>query len=70
MRPLYFLRLIALSAALVLLPASAVLAEIPPHAPGAICNTPQGWCWAKPPGLPGSPCNCPVGDGSVQGTLG
>lgn len=51
--------------ALILL-ATAAAAQIPPHRPGDICITPQGWCWANPPGPPGSPCSC----GGPQGTRG
>lgn len=70
MRPVYFLKLSAVFTVLALLNAPVAMAQIPPHSPGSICNTPEGWCWAKPPGLPGAPCNCPVDGGSVQGTLG
>jgi len=43
-------------------PSSEALAQLPPHAPGTICVTPQGWCWV-PQGYLGTPCFC----GMVQG---
>ena len=46
------------------------LAQVPPHAPGSICFTPQFWCWANPPGPPGGLCGCPSPYGFVQGRLG
>ena len=70
MDPMHMLKLLTLTSVVVLLQAPVAWAQIPAHAPGAICNTPSGWCWARPPGLPGAPCNCPVGEGSVQGILG
>jgi hypothetical protein len=45
-------------------------AQIPPHVPGAICFTPQFWCWVNPPGYPGSPCSCPTPYGWIGGRLG
>ena len=50
--------------------AAATPAQVPPHAPGAICFTPQFWCWANPPGTPGRPCGCPSPYGRVSGRLG
>ena len=43
--------------------------EVPPHKPGAICQTPRFWCWAQPPGQPGGACTCPSPVGPVRGTL-
>lgn len=45
------------------------LGQLPPHAPGTICATPQIWCWAQPPGPPGSACYCPSPRGLVRGVL-
>ena len=45
-------------------------AQVPPHAPGTICYTPQFWCWAKQPGPPGGVCYCPSAYGWVPGRLG
>lgn len=44
---------------------SAALAQyqLPPHVPGTICATPQGWCWLPQQGYLGSPCACPNGYG-------
>ena len=42
-------------------------AQVPPHAPGTICQTPQFWCWARTPGRPGQPCSCPGPLGPVNG---
>lgn len=51
--------------------APAAFAQVPPHAPGTVCFTPQFWCWAQPPGPPGYPCGCPApGGGFLQGVLG
>lgn len=50
--------------------AATVLAQAPPHSPGAICFTPQFWCWASPPGKPGVACSCPSPYGRVAGTFG
>ncbi|MEW9804563.1 hypothetical protein [Mesorhizobium marinum] len=47
-----------------------VFAQVPPHAPGTICFTPNFWCWAEWPGPPGAPCGCPGPYGYVPGTLG
>lgn len=44
-------------------------AQIPPHAPGTICATPQFWCWAPYAGPPGARCACPTPYGWVQGIL-
>ncbi|SEP96794.1 hypothetical protein SAMN05428969_1332 [Devosia sp. YR412] len=41
-----------------------------PHVPGAICRTPEFWCWADPPGYPGTPCVCPSPTGPTSGVLG
>jgi hypothetical protein len=46
------------------------IAQVPPHAPGSICFTPQFWCWANPPGPPGQVCGCPTPYGYVRGVLG
>ena len=43
--------------------------QIPPHNPGAICQTPRFWCWAQPPGPPGGACQCQSPAGPVKGTL-
>lgn len=56
---------VALVAAALFLPTTA-LAQVPPHTPGTICFTPEGWCWAQPPGAPGQPCQCT----GTSGTLG
>ena len=41
---------------------------LPPHQPGTICVTPQGWCWLPQPGYLGTPCFCPAGNGQwIQG---
>ena len=63
-------KLLTMANLVVLLQTPVAWAQIPAHSPGAICNTPSGWCWAKPPGLPGTPCSCPVAGGSAHGTLG
>jgi hypothetical protein len=57
-------------AALALLNTDALFAQVPPHAPGTICYTPDFWCWAPVPGAPGAPCQCPTQYGWVWGTLG
>ena len=46
------------------------LAQIPPHAPGTVCQTPQFWCWAQPPGKAGTRCFCRTPLGRVAGILG
>ena len=46
------------------MPAIAI-ADVPPHTPGTICATQQGWCRAIYPGPPGTRCTC----GSVPGVL-
>jgi hypothetical protein len=46
------------------------VAQVPPHAPGSICFTPNFWCWANPPGPPGWACYCPSPQGLIRGTLG
>ena len=51
--------------------ATQTTAQIPPHAPGTICLTPDFWCWAPEQGIPGEPCQCQVRDGEpVEGVLG
>lgn len=45
-------------------------AQVPPHAPGTICFTPDFWCWAQWPGPPGGPCGCPSPYGYAPGWLG
>jgi hypothetical protein len=63
------IRIAIAALAFVALPAAAV-AQVPPHAPGTICLTPQFWCWATLPGQPGEKCSCPGPDGQpVMGTL-
>lgn len=37
----------------------ATLAQVPPHALGSICFTPQFWCWANPPGPPADSADAP-----------
>jgi hypothetical protein len=44
-------------------------AQIPPHAPGSICRTPQFWCWHNPPGPVNDTCFCPSPYGTVRGKL-
>lgn len=58
-----------LVAALVIF-ATNVDAQVPPHAPGTICFTQAFWCWAQPPGPPGTPCTCPAPWGWAQGIRG
>jgi len=62
-----------LAACLVLLAAlPAALAQgvpLPPHVPGSICYTPQGWCWAVYPGPAGSRCACAASGMWFQGVL-
>lgn len=43
-------------------------AQVPPHAPGAICATPNFWCWAAVYGAVGTQCSCPTASGYVTGT--
>ncbi|HEY3951631.1 hypothetical protein [Phenylobacterium sp.] len=50
--------------------ASSSRASVPAHSPGAVCYTPQFWCWARPLGPPGSPCICPSPSGPVAGVRG
>lgn len=50
---------------LVLAATNAAQAQVPPHAPGTICATPNFWCWAYPAGVYGQPCVCPLSDGST-----
>ena len=57
-------------AVLPVMPFGQVLAQVPAHAPGTICFTPQFWCWAQPPGPPGTVCGCPSSQGWVQGVRG
>ncbi len=45
-------------------------AQVPPHAPGTICFTPQFWCWAQQPGPVGGFCGCYTSWGFVPGALG
>jgi hypothetical protein len=64
---------VALLAALVVgsaAPINEASAQVPPHAPGAVCITPQFWCWVNPPGQPGAACTCPSPYGAVAGTYG
>lgn len=64
-------RLLFLASALSLaLHPTRAYAQVPPHAPGTICFTPQFWCWAQPPGPPGYPCGCPSAWGIIPGWLG
>lgn len=46
------------------------VAQVPPHPVGAICFTPEFWCFARPAGPPGSPCVCPSPQGFVGGVRG
>jgi hypothetical protein len=57
-------------AVLPVVPLTQARAEVPVHAPGTICFTPQFWCWAQPPGPPGTACGCPRNGGWVQGVRG
>ena len=53
------------------LSATPSFAQIPPHAPGTICLTPDFWCWAPQQGVPGEKCFCQLaGGGAVEGILG
>ncbi|MGB0659574.1 MAG: hypothetical protein ACPGNV_05280 [Mangrovicoccus sp.] len=58
-----------LSFPLAALPMTA-MAQLPPHAPGTICLTPEFWCWVSAPGEAGMPCQCYTDMGWVWGTLG
>lgn len=49
--------------------AAAAYAQVPPHSPGTICQTPEYWCWAAQPGAPGDPCGCATPWGWQDGTL-
>lgn len=60
----------ALLAFALLAAAPVAQAQVPPHAPGSVCITPQGWCWAQYRGPVGGPCACPAPAGWVRGTLG
>jgi hypothetical protein len=65
-----FPRLAALLLALTALPAALGQGvPIPPHAPGSICYTPQGWCWAVYPGPSGARCACSANGMWYQGVL-
>ncbi|MDB5945479.1 MAG: hypothetical protein JWQ33_505 [Ramlibacter sp.] len=50
-------------------PPSAAVAQVPPHAPGSVCATPQFWCWALYVGPPGTQCACRSRYGWVAGIL-
>jgi hypothetical protein len=69
MIPIRFI-LIALIALSPIIDMESALAQVPPHAPGAICFTARFWCWANPPGPAGASCTCPSPYGWVQGRLG
>lgn len=50
--------------------AAPARAQLPPHVPGTVCYTPQGWCWAVYAGPPGARCACPAPNGYwIQGVL-
>jgi hypothetical protein len=63
---------VTVSAILLLLLCSSdeTLAQVPRHAPGTVCLTPQFWCWAQPPGTSGARCFCQTPLGRVGGVLG
>lgn len=59
-------RWLAFPALLAILVATHAFAQ----APGTVCQTEQGWCWASVPGLPGDYCECVDPGGNViPGTL-
>lgn len=60
----------ALLAFVLIVSAPVALAQVPPHVPGTVCFTPQGWCWAPYRGPVGGACACPSPSGWVRGTLG
>ena len=62
--------IVLLSAIAIALLGRVAIAQVPPHAPGTICFTPNFWCWANPPGPPGAPCGCLSPNGYVPGELG
>lgn len=62
------LTLLLLVAAMEAVLPTSSLAQVPPHAPGAICATPSFWCWASVPGPVGAPCSCPSSNGYVAGS--
>jgi hypothetical protein len=68
---MFLLRLAAIGTAVVLCLYLQTLAhaQVPPHPPGAICQTPSFWCWVQPPGKPGDTCFCQGPLGQVAGTL-
>lgn len=46
------------------------VAQVPPHAPGTVCYTPQFWCWLPRQQYPGTLCYCVNAYGTVPGTAG
>ena len=52
MRSILFLALL-LAIGLVVLTRSLAQAQVPPHQPGAVCYTPNFWCWAQQPARSG-----------------
>lgn len=62
-------RLAVLLLALAALSSALAQGALPPHAPGSICYTPQGWCWAVYPGPPGARCACAANGMWYQGVL-
>ena len=52
-----------------LLAAIPASAQVPPHPPGTICQTPNFWCWVQGNGQPGSRCQCPSPYGPKEGRL-
>ena len=69
MKRAVFLVLAVAIAVLIGLSASA-RAQVPPHYPGAVCFTPNFWCWLSPPQPPNSACYCSSPYGNVQGVAG
>ena len=67
MKTLARIRRIFVAGLLVLSTADPALAEIPAHPPGAICSTPDFWCWAAVYGQIGTQCTCPTANGFVYG---
>lgn len=69
--PLRRMMRFGLAALALLMAVAEARAQVPPHPPGTICFTFQGfWCWASPPGPPGFDCACPSPMGWVPGKLG
>lgn len=69
MEPVRIVRILpaGVAALLAVLALTHVHAQLPPHRPGTICQTPHLWCWI-PPQPVGSRCTCQTPVGSVAGT--